>query len=135
MIEHHQIYWVPRKIIVENKNGTVFLEVGKSSLNKQEAYRWIYFHGSPDEAKNYGYTMTVSGETIESFTYHGYMHTLDDNWGKIIDEKSCLTIPIEAIKRIMDEETKVNVEVSIHFLKEDAKDEESESGVSDGSDD
>ena len=79
--------------------------------------------------------MTVSGQTIESFTYHGYMHTLDDKWEKIIQEKSCLTIPIEGIKRIMDEETKVNVEVSIHFLKEDAKDEESESGVSDGSDD
>ena len=135
MIDGQSVYWVPRRLVVENKNGTTFFEVGTTSIKKEVAYRWIYFHGSPDEAKNYGYTMTVSGETIESFTYHGYMHTLDDNMEKIMDEKSCLAIPIEGIRRIMDEEKQINVEVSIHFLKEDAKDEESESGVSDGSDD
>ena len=51
-------------------------------------------------------------------------------WNDIFAQKLGFSIGIEVIKRAVDEEKEFQMEVTIHALKEDAKDTDMESGVS-----
>ena len=48
------------------------------------AFFWVCFLGCPDEIKNYAVTLSLSGQTIEKLSYHGNVHTLDDDFENII---------------------------------------------------
>ena len=48
------------------------------------AFFWVCFLGCPDEIKNYAVTLSLSGQTIEKLSYHGNVHTLDDDFEHII---------------------------------------------------
>merc|ERR1712080_513961 len=118
--------WLPRK--VELINGVDFYLVGK--VVNSIMYAWIYFLGSPLEAKNYAYTMSVGGSNGIKSSFHDQVIPLDEGANDIIAEKSVFMIGSRAMKKLCDENSKVPVEVTIHALKEEAKDSDMESGVS-----
>ena len=57
---------------------------------------------------------------------------MGENFEDVIASGSLLTIGIDAVKRSLSEEKILEVEVTIRNLKEEAKDDDVESGVSDG---
>ena len=110
-------------------DGDVFYDAGYFANN---AFHYvIYFSGSPDEAKKFSCTISVANKDGEKFTYTGKVHTLDEKADDIIASASCFKIDNNFVKKSLDEEKILHIELTIRNLKREAKDEE-ESGVSDG---
>ena len=94
---------------------------------------WIRLLGSSDEAKKYSCTYSIKSKIgNEKFIYSGPVHTLDKDHYDIIASGSLLMIGVDAVKRSLNDEKKLQVEITIRNLKEEAKDDDMESGVSDG---
>ena len=87
---------------------------------------WLYFLGSPQEVKNYAYTLSITTKTGAKFTYYDHVKSLDEASYDIMAEESVFALRTNVIKSAMDEENKFQIEVT----KEEAKDTDMESGVS-----
>ena len=113
---------------LKSTDGMRFYLTGKFAKDNL-AYFWLYFIGSPQEVKNYAYTLSLTTKTGEKFTYYGHVKSLDEERHEIIVQKLGFAIGIEVIKRAMNEKKEFDMEVKIHALKEEAKDNDMESGV------
>ena len=83
------------------------------------------------ETKKYAYTLSIAGENGGKFSYNNYVKPLDEAADDIIAKQFAFVIGTEVIKEIRSKDNKVSMEVTIHDLKEEAKDEDVESGVED----
>ena len=63
--------------------------------------------------------------------YTGPVHTVDKNCVDIVTSGSLLGIRIDAVKRSLNEEKNLEFEINIRNLKEEVKDGDMESDVSD----
>ena len=95
-------------------------------------YAWIYVLGSRFDAKNYAYTISVTGKNGYKSTIHENVRPLDDPAAVLIAEKAVFTIGLEFVKKLRGANKEWPIEVTIHALKEEIKDKES--GVKDESD-
>ena len=120
--------WFPTKMTTTC--GAVFLICGW--IANKTMYTWICLLGSSDEAKKYSCTYSMKNEIGEKFIYVGPVHTLDKNYEDTVTSGSLLGIGIDAVKRSLNEDKELQFEITIRNLKEEAKDENMESGVSDG---
>ena len=75
--------------------------------------------------------MSIAGENGGKFSYNNYVKPLDESADDIIAKQFAFVIGKEVIKEIRKKENKVSLDVTIHDLKEEAKDEDVESGVED----
>ena len=122
--------WPPQGIKI-NSGVDLFL-VGK--IIHKVAYFWLYVMSSPLEAKKYSYTLSVTGKNGNKFSiFHAYPKPLDEGHEQIIENQPVFMIGTEVIKTI-SEKNVLKIEVTIHDLKEEAKDDDEESGVEDESD-
>ena len=92
---------------------------------------WIYSLLSPLETKNYAYTLSITGERGAKFSYYNNVKPLDESADDIIAKQFAFVIGTQVIREIRNEDNKLPIEVIIHSLKEEAKDEDIESGVED----
>ena len=123
--------WHPTKMT--STCGAVFYTNG--FIENKTVYIWICLFGSSDEAKKYSCTYLVSNKIVEKITYTGPVLTIDKGKDEIIDSGSLLIMGISAAQRSLNdknEKNELNVEITIKNLKEEAKDDDMESGVSDG---
>ena len=122
-------YWSPSKMT--STCGAVFF--ASAYVIYPTVYIWLCFLGSSEEAKKYRCTYSIKNEMRnENFIYSGPVHTLDKSYEDIIASGSLLGIGVEAVKRSLNNEKELEIEITIRNLKEEAKDEDVESGVSDG---
>ena len=119
--------WAPTKMT--STCGAVFFPL--TYIENKHLYVWICLLGSSDETKNFSCTYSMKNKFGENFIYTGPVHTLDKNYEAIITSGSLLGIGIDAVKRSLDEGKEFKLEITIRNLKEEAKDEDLESGVSD----
>ena len=92
---------------------------------------------SPLQAKNYTYTLSITGTNGSKFSsnFSDYAKALDEGHEEIIEKQPVFMIGTEAMKKIRNENKKITIEVTIHDLKEEATwDDNKESGVEDDSD-
>ena len=123
--------WLPHGIKISS--GVDFFLVGKI-INKI-AHIWLYIMASPLQAKNYAYTLSITGANGNKFiTFHDYAKPLDEGSDEIFEKQSVFLIGTETIKEIRNENQKLPIEITIHDLKAEAKDDNEESGVEDDSD-
>ena len=83
-------YFYPRKIIAENK---IFFSV--IVIKDGLFYHWIYFYGSPIEAKNYSYTVEYYNDTKTprvTCSFSNQVAPIDETMDLIIDNAECLAI-------------------------------------------
>ena len=95
----------------------------------------LTFIGSSDEAENYSSSVSIEakiGKKFNKFNFTGSVHTIDEKADDIISSGSLLSIGLDAAKRSLNEEKVLKFKITIRNLKEEAKDEDIESGVSDG---
>ena len=111
--------------------GAVFFTSG--CVENKTVYFCLNLLGSSDEAKKYLCTISIKNEIEnEKFIYSGRVQTLDKGFEDIIDSGSLLSIGVDAAKRSWDDKKNLKFEITIRNLKEEAKDDDMESGVSDG---
>ena len=122
-------YWAWQKVQIKIANGTIFFLAGKA-VNKL-AYFWLYSLLSPLETKNYAYTISITDKNEAKFTFRDKVKALDEAADDIIDKQYVFVIGTEIIKEIVTVDGKLAIQVTIHDLKEEAKDEDVESGVED----
>ena len=120
--------WFPFKMTTTC--GGVFFVNGK--IENKTVYIWSCLFGSSDESKKYSSTYSVSNKIGQKFLYSGPVQTLDDKSDDIIASGSLLMIGVSAAKRSLNAKKQLEVEITIRNMKEEAKDDEMESGVSDG---
>ena len=100
-------------------------------------YFWIYILGSRFEAKNFAYTLSVTSKTGTKSLFYDHVKPLDEGAKDIIARKSAFMIGSEFAKMLRaerNENMEWQMDVTIHALKEEVKDDNEESGVEDESD-
>ena len=127
---------MPLKIEID---GKVFFFVSTTSGNN--ILFWIQFLGTPIEAKNYSYTLEFKSQTSPTDTlfYNGQISSVDENSGSIIQQQNCFGVWKHYFDKKFvfcddNDESKIHkfrVEIKIRNLKEEVKDDNVESGVSD----
>jgi hypothetical protein len=110
-------------------NGAQFFR--EIVLVNKRVYIWIYYQGSKEEAKNYICTIKVyGGSENEEFLYNGPPRSLDESKDEVIDGDYGLSMSLSQVKRLVSEGN-MDYYVKISCPKEEARDEDVESGISD----
>ena len=116
----------PSMIILNNQT---FL-LNEKTIDKL-IYKWVYILGSPSEAKHYSYTLKLAGKETE-ITFKGKVASIDESFDTLFEAGKCFAIPHKAlIAQLVDEDKKYEYSLEIRNLKEEVKDENYESGISD----
>ena len=93
---------------------------------------WVYVHGSPLDAKQFAFTVSMTGSSTNKFTYNDFVKPLDTNAIEITSEGRVFFVQKNAFddcRRIeVEEKGKMawEVEVTIHDLYEADWNEETE---------
>ena len=112
--------------ILQN-NEVFYVEAYKSG---SLIYFWVYVAISPNAAKNFEYCFTLSNED-EEITYKAKPFSLlMHDFKSIKKTKKALCCEIDTLKGFVTEKEALTLNVKIRCLKEEAKDEDVESGVS-----
>jgi hypothetical protein len=114
----------PTKLVLNN--AQFFLVMAREKWPKGRFYIWVYYYGSPEEAKNYHCSIKLFGDG-EEFIYNGPPRSLDESKDQIIGEDHALSL---GFCRVPCEKT-LKYSVKISCPKDEAKDEDVESGISD----
>ena len=115
--------------------NTDFFLTGRSENDM--VYFWIYVLGSRFEAKNFAYTLSVTSKSGTKSFFYDHVKPLDEGAKDIIARKSAFMIGSEFAKMLRaerNENMEWQMDVTIHALKEEVKDDNEESGVEDESD-
>ena len=76
---------------------------------------WVYMVGSPSEAKNYTSSISVaSKDGNEIYIRKGPVFTLDDDFDAVMENDSIFKIKYSFAKQMLDESSKLLVQVMIH---------------------
>jgi hypothetical protein len=119
--------WFPTKKLT--RNGVRFFI--NMVLKNNRFFIWLYYYGSKEEAKNYICTIRAyGGPDNEEFIYNGPPRSLDESIHDVIKGDCCLSISLSQAKRIVSEKN-MKYSIKISCPKEEARDEEVESGISD----
>ena len=97
-------------------------------------YQWIHFLGSPTEAKKYAYTLEYKDvtESERNMIYTGKVVSVDETWKTIQANYNCFSVAYGFFKaHFIDNDRTFMYSLKIRNLKEEAKDENVESGISD----
>merc|ERR1712212_20739 len=98
--------WLPRKI--ELIKGVDFYLVGKAVNSIMHI--WIYFLGSPLEAKNYAYTLSIEGKNGTKYSFYDHVIPSDERTDNIIAKQQVFMIGTEVMSKFSDENSKLPVE-------------------------
>ena len=104
-------------------------------------YRWVYMLGSPNDARHYAFILKLFGQSTK-ISFEGKVSAIDETFETLKNEAGrCFAIPHENyIAQFLDEncdedDRKYEYSLEIRNLKEEAKDENIESGISDDDED
>ena len=110
----------------------VFLLNGQV-MKRQTFYLWVQMVGSKSEAKKYNYTLELHGidPNIKAISF-GQVVSIDETVEEIQEAKEYFGIDFEMFKaKFVDEDRYFEFSISIKNMKEEAKDDNEESGISD----
>ena len=95
-------------------------------------FRWIYFLGDPDVAKNFFYHVKLKKENSEEeLNYFGQVRSLNEKYEDILASYNAFVAHVAQAKNFLDGNGNLTLEYKIRNMKAEAKDEDIESGISD----
>lgn len=120
--------FIPIHIIYEDKS---FFAIGTHD-NRDSLYYWVQLLGSKLEAKNYQYDLCFDGVNSNSkMVYSGDVFSIDEKFVTIVNAKNSFVTNFEAFKtQFMDENRNFKVTISIRNMKEEVKDIQEQSAIS-----
>ena len=107
-----------------------FFEVG--AITDQCVFKWIYILGDPDVAKNFFYTVNINNGGGDEMAFSTQVRSLSEHHNDITKSFKAFFLPIVRVKEFLDDDSQMVLEYQIRNMKEEAKDDNEESGVSDG---
>ena len=120
--------WSPKKFTAF---GKTFFDV--SIIRNKIIYKWIYVLALPDEAKKFQVDVSVKnsmGEIV--LDYHEQTRSMVESHDFVIENEKCFMLGIKKAKGYaMKDTNQVDYTVKIRNLKDEAKDEDEESGIDD----
>lgn len=123
-------YFPPIKFSLNNQT---FLLLHKHQ--EKIIYFWVYMLGSPNEAKHFSYTLKLFGPKT-TLTIDGKVAAIDESFDTLSEAGKCFAYPHKTfIAQVLDENRKIEYSLEIRNLKEEVKDENYESGISDNEED
>ena len=122
--------WDPAKF---TKFDHVFFEVGR--IEDHIMHRWVYILASPDVAKNYFFHATLKGKADRKISVFCQARSLNESWKEIIaNREDTFQADVETLKKFRQENFGFDYQIEVRNMKEEAKDENEESGISDNDD-
>jgi hypothetical protein len=119
--------WIPQKLVFRHRS--FFTEVHVCDLTKCR-YFWIYFHGSREEADHYTYQIKITGGNSKELIFKGKVYSLDKTKKTVMaNEDVFILYPGQA--KQFKVAGKINFEITLYSDKEEIKNEDVESGISD----
>ena len=100
--------------------------------DKLTFFFWIYVAVSPVEAKNYECVLSLSNVSGD-LTFRGKVHPLDTHFSTILSNEECLCCGYPTVQRFLtkiEDSEALRMNVKLRNIKEEVKDENVESGVS-----
>ena len=112
------------------KFGRNFFDVGLLVSKNEDSFlkRWLLFQGSPSEAKNLGYESCLTGPDGSKIAIFDKVISLDEK----LPQRSKFMIHEDMAESFEQENQMLDYKIKIRNWKEEAKDDDEESGVSDG---
>lgn len=95
----------------------------------QEYYFWVQFLGTQEEAHHHVFQFILE-KGLAKIQFQNLCHSVDESVETIIKNKQALVISKENMKNFHDEKGCFDVRLSTRSLKEEIKDEDIESGIS-----
>ena len=121
----------PMKFVFDDR---VFVFTGRKRYScSYTIHFWIQLIGPKSEAKNYYYSVEFHGNGLRfRNTYYGPVFSIDHDYNKIIDSNECHGITADIFKQqFKDSDERYKVSITIQNMKEEVKEENIESGISD----
>jgi hypothetical protein len=101
-------FWYP--IPFSLKKAQFFLEF---ALKNGRFYLWVYYHGSPEEAKNYKCKLKVFGDCDAEFIFNGIVRSLDESKETVFKDECSLDFSVTQARQLVSNGLlKSSVEVS-----------------------
>jgi hypothetical protein len=121
-------------LVTSNKR----LDSSKAHLSKsiffhRSSYFWIYFHGTPEEADHYSYRIKIIGVSGHELTFKSNIYSLDETKETLIAKEDVFILSERQIKHFQVT-GQINFEITLYSDKEEIKNEDIESGISDDDD-
>merc|ERR1712156_365777 len=119
--------WNPKRLIF-SKNVEFFVE---AITENRSFYVWIYIADSPYNANNYDCTIFIENGK-KKITVEGLrVYPLDVHSDDTINGDECFSVKCSVAAQFCDQDGDLDVEIKIRNLKEEAKDDDDESGLED----
>jgi hypothetical protein len=125
------VVWIPQELAFRNRS--FFTEVHRDAALKSRHF-WIYFHGTPEEAVHYSYRIKIIGGNGKEHMFKGNVYSLDETKKAIIANEDVVVVFDGQVKRL-EVDGQINFEITLYSDKEEIKDEDVESGISDDEED
>ena len=104
-------------------------------IEDKVVYTWIYILGSPRDAKHFSFTLKFYGKNAE-LSFKGKVTAIDESFDTLSKAGKYFAIPHKTfVDLFLDEEHMYEYSLEIQNLKEEAKDDNYESGISDNDED
>ena len=116
--------------------GRSFILVGK--IKDKIHHRWVYIIGSPEEAKHFSFVFKLFGKNNPSVSniFEANVSAIDESFDTLMDAGKCFSIPHRSfMAQFVDSDGRHEFSLDIKNLKEEVKDENYESGISDTDED
>ena len=123
-------YFTPMRIQFDKR---IFFFSGVQYSNSETLNCWIQLVGSSFEAKNYYYTLEINGvDSNIKTTYTGPVQAIDKDSKWILAKNKCFATNFENFKaQFIDDQLILRFSIKITNMKEEFKDDNEESGISD----
>jgi hypothetical protein len=126
--------WIPGELVFRNRS---FFTVVHRDAEKSRHF-WIYFHGTPEEAVHYSYEIKIIGRNVKELILTGNVFSLEFGETKetIMANEDVFYVILQNEKLVkrLQVDGQVNFEITLVSDKEEIKDENVESGISDDDD-
>merc|ERR1712062_512750 len=101
------------------------------TINGQFMFKWIYILADPDVAKNFYYHVKIKNASGVELIFNDQVRSLSEYYADITGSFKAFFLPIARVKEFMDDNSQMVFEYQIRNMKEEAKDDNEESGISD----
>jgi hypothetical protein len=121
--------WYPQQLTLHRRH--FYSEVQRNARGVW--FMWIYFHGTPLDARHYFFNIKVKGEGMDKISFQGQVRSIDEDKETIMLNETALICSEVLAKRLSGVEGKMNFTLSVWSDKDEIKDEDAESGISEES--
>ena len=110
--------------------GLTFTFVHKILTKNQIVHFWCYFIGSPKEANHFQYELNIKKDAENEIKFAGKVRSVNEDFKDFLESEDVFEMSLGMAKKYM-KKSHLEYTFNVRNLKEEAKDEDFESGIDD----